>query len=162
MSYSLCENIMSKEAVKIMFSFHSHLLDKWTVEGMWAFTEDETNGLYRLASIPIYATMVACDDIVRAEFSKENNYLEFKEVIIPGGHSTVHVVRIEPGADAGKANSLFTAMGCGCEVLNDDYFVIDVPPAVSYPAVKTLLATLQEEGSFDYAEACLSSVHYYE
>ena len=57
--------------VKILFRFHSDVLDEETVETMWATIVDKNKGLYKLDSIPFYAPLVASDDIVFAEFDSQ-------------------------------------------------------------------------------------------
>ena len=54
-------------SVKILFRYYSSVLDKWTVETMWADVVDADKGLYKLDSIPFYGPLVASDDIIFAE-----------------------------------------------------------------------------------------------
>ena len=43
---------MAEEEVKILFQFYSDVLDRETVETMWAVIIDKEKGLYKLDSIP--------------------------------------------------------------------------------------------------------------
>jgi len=56
--------IQDDNYVKILFRFHSDVLDEETVETMWATIVDKDKGFYKLDSIPFYAPLVASDDIV--------------------------------------------------------------------------------------------------
>jgi hypothetical protein len=38
--------------VKIVFNYHSSVLDEWTVETMWAEIIDASKGLYKFDNIP--------------------------------------------------------------------------------------------------------------
>lgn len=148
------------DGVKILFAFHSDLLDQWTVETMWAKIVDEEKGLYRLDSIPFYATGVAWRDIIYAEKSSE--VLEFKEVVRPGGHSTVQVIVTGDEPDKEPFRAALRELNCESEGVNAGMFVVDVPADQDYVVVKELLDKWQAEGLIFYAESCLSVVHYYE
>jgi hypothetical protein len=63
--------------VKILFRFHSDVLDEETVETMWAIVVNKDKGYYKLDSIPFYAPLVASDDIVFAEFDEQEQMLTY-------------------------------------------------------------------------------------
>lgn len=75
--------------VKILFRFHSNVLDEETVETMWAEIVDKEKGLYKLDSIPFYAPSVASDDIVFAEYDEQEQMLTYRETVEYSGNSTV-------------------------------------------------------------------------
>ena len=84
---------MEKHDVKILFRFFSNLLDEWTVETMWAETVDSEKGLYKLSNIPFYAS-ASCDDIVFAEYDKDEERLTYRKTIEHSGNSTIQVVSL--------------------------------------------------------------------
>lgn len=43
-----------QEFEKVLFRYHSNVLDKSTVETMWAEKVDQENGIYKLSNIPFY------------------------------------------------------------------------------------------------------------
>ncbi len=61
--------------VKILFRYHSSVLDEWTVETMWAEIVDAEKGLYKLDNILFYGPLVATDDIVLAEYDDDEERL---------------------------------------------------------------------------------------
>ena len=52
---------------KIVFRFHSEVIDQEMVETLWAEIIDEESGRYRIDSVPFYIPFIATDDIVAAE-----------------------------------------------------------------------------------------------
>ena len=58
---------------KVLFRYHSNVLDETTVETMWAIKVDEKNGIYKLDSIPFYGPQIATDDEFFGTPPKLNN-----------------------------------------------------------------------------------------
>ncbi len=81
----------NNNSVKILFRYHSSVLDEWTVETMWADVVDEDKGFYKLDSIPFYGPLVASDDIIFAEYDKDEERLTYRETIENSGNSIVTV-----------------------------------------------------------------------
>ena len=101
--------------VKILFLFYSNVLDEETVETMWATIVDKDNGLYKLDSIPFYAPNVASDDIVFAEFDKQEQMLTYRKTVEYSGNSTIQVVLMNKTEDINSIRDLFKKLGCVSE-----------------------------------------------
>ncbi|MCA6438508.1 MAG: DUF4265 domain-containing protein [Sediminibacterium sp.] len=144
--------------VKIAFSFHSNVLDRWTVETMWASPVDIQKGLYKLENIPFYAP-VASEDIVFAEYDNTEERLVYRETVEYSGNSTVQVIVMEKSIDANSIRNNLELLGCPSEKCNDSYFVVEIPASVDYRPVKEKLKELQDNGIIDYAEPSLSAHH---
>jgi hypothetical protein len=144
---------------KMLFRFYSNMLEQWAVETLWAKVVDAEKGLYQLDNIPFYASSIACDDIVKAEFDETEQFLTFREVVTPSGNSTVQIVLMLSPVDTNTIRDFFNALGCSSEKFKEGYFVLDVPARLPYDTVKALLSELFEQGTIDYAEACLSDNH---
>lgn len=147
--------------VKILFRFHSDVLDEETVETLWATVVDEKNGLYKLDNIPFYAPLVASGDIVYAEYDDFEERLTFRKTVEHSGNSTIQVVLIDKAADINSIRDIFNELGCESERANEGYFSMEVPASVDYSPIRRKLDELQQEGILDYAEPCLSEQHQY-
>ena len=145
--------------VKILFRFHSEVLDEETVETMWATIVDKNKGLYKLANIPFYAPLVASDDIVFAEFDKQEEMLTYRKTIEYSGNSTIQVVLIDKTKDINVIRDLFKELGCASEKVNEGYFSMEVPSLVDYRKIKLKLEELETNETIGYAEPCLADGH---
>lgn len=79
-------------SVKVLFRYHSSVLDKWTVETMWAEIIDADKGIYKLDNIPFYGPLVESDDIIFAEYDQDEQMLTNKKTIENSGNSIVTVI----------------------------------------------------------------------
>jgi len=145
---------------KILFRFYSNVLHEWTVETLWAEAIYIDKGLYKLDSIPFYAS-IASDDIVYAEYDEKEHMLTYRETIQCSGNSTVQVVVMDKNIPTNEIRDVFNSLGCLSEKFKEGYFVIEIPADKEYKVIKDKLATLQEEGIIDYAEPYLSDKHVY-
>lgn len=148
-------------AVKICFSFHSNILDEWTVETMWAETIDVGKGLYKLDNIPFYAPLVASDDIVFAEYDETEERLMYRHTVESSGNSTIHVVIMDKSVNKEPIREAFNQLGCISEGLNDGYFALEVPATIDYKSIRAKLQELEDRGIIGFAESCLSYRHQY-
>lgn len=149
-----------KEHVKILFRFYSNVLDQWTVETMWAEVIDLAKGLYKMESIPFYAS-IASDDIVFAEYDEDEQMLTYRETVEYSGNSTIQVVIMDKNTVANDVRDMFSALGCASEKVNEGYFVMEVPVDKDYKPIKEKLSELQDKGILDYAEPVLADNHRY-
>lgn len=147
------------EHVKILFRFYSTLLEETTVETVWTEIIDEPEGLYKIANVPFYIEGIATDDIIRAEYSEDEEMLVFRELITPSGNSTIQVVVLDRSLDIYEIIKRFADLGFYCEKLNEGYFVIQILAETNYSLVRDILEDLFEKGIIDYAESCLSDTH---
>ena len=145
--------------VKILFRFYSNLLEKQTVETMWAEIMDADAGLYILDSIPFYASDLAFGDVISAVYSEDKDMLTYKETVSYSGNSTVQVIVFEKMGVTDEIRAFFDDLGCVSEKFKEGYFVIDVPADLTYTPVRNKLQELSEAGIIDYAEPCLSAAH---
>ncbi|MEO7215979.1 DUF4265 domain-containing protein [Mucilaginibacter sp.] len=147
------------EYKKILFRFYSDVLEEDTVETMWAIIVDEKKGLYRLDNIPIYAPLIACDDIIFAEYDEDETMLTYRHTVTPSGNSTVQVV-IMDDTDIEQVRNELKDLGCKSEKMNSVYFAMNIPAAVDYGPVKARLEELEQQEIVGYSEPCLSDGHY--
>lgn len=148
-----------EEYEKILFQFHSDVLDEETIETMWAVVIDKEKGLYKLDSIPFYAPNVAANDIIYAEFDEDQERLTYRHIVEASGNSTVQVVIMDSKTTANEVREIFNDLGCASEKFSDGYFVIDVPFSLDYNPIQNKLIELEEAGLLAYAEPCLSEKH---
>ena len=146
--------------VKILFRFYSDLLNKWTVETMWATIVDKDKGLYKIENIPFYAS-IASDDIVFAEYDDTEKMLTYKETIEYSGNSLIQVVIMDKSVVTNDIRDIFNSMDCKSEKFKEGYFVIEILADKDYSPIKQSLTELQDKGIIDYAEPVLSDKHYY-
>jgi hypothetical protein len=144
---------------KILFRFHSDVLDEETVETMWAKILDQDKGLFELDSIPFYAPNIASGDIFHASYNEDEQILVYQDTVKFSGNSTVQVVIMDKQVITNDIRDIFNKLGCTSEKFNEGYFVIDVPFNVNYKPIKDKLDELEENGTIGYAEPCLSDVH---
>jgi hypothetical protein len=144
--------------VKILFKFHSDLLDEQTVETMWAEIIDKNKGLYKLENIPFYAP-VASDDIVFAEFDEYEQRLTYRRTVEYSGNSTIQVVIMDKTKETNSIRTIFEELGCISEKFSEGYFVLEIPFSVDYKKIKGMLDELEANGAIDYAEPCLADGH---
>lgn len=145
--------------VKVLFRYYSNILEKETVETMWALPIDKEKGLYQLDSIPFYGPDIAPDDIFYAEFDEDEEMLTFREVRQHSGSSVIQVVLMQEPYGTTELREQLSILGCITEGLNDRYFVAEVPASIEYKPIQTLLETMEGEGRIEFAEAVLSTKH---
>lgn len=152
------ENIQD-DNVKILFRFYSNIFDEEMVETIWATTVDKDKGLYKLDNIPFYVPLVAADDIVFAEFDKQEEMLTYRKTIQYSGNSTIQVVLIDKTKDINLIRDNFQELGCVSEKVNDSYFSMEIPAEANYKPIKQKLDYLEQKEIIRYAEPCLSARH---
>jgi hypothetical protein len=147
--------------VKILFRFHSDLLDQEIVETLWAETVNAVLGHYKLNSLPFYVPLIAVDDTVYAQYDDGEEMLKYIETVEPSGNSNLWVVVTDDDADIGAIRDVFTELDCSSEALSDRFFAMEVKSTTNYLKIKDKLNELRSEGIIDYSESCLSEQHQY-
>ena len=147
------------EFVKVLFRFHSNIFDEEMVETMWTTTVDKEKGLYKLDNIPFYAPLVASDDIVFAEYDKQEESLTYRKTIHYSGNSTIQVMLMDETKNINLIRDSFQELGCVSEKVNDKYFSMEIPAEVNYGPIKQKLDHLEIKEIIGYAEPCLSDKH---
>ena len=145
--------------VKIVFRYYSSVLEKWTVETVWAIIVDAAKGLYKLDSIPFYGPLVASDDIVFAEFDVDEQMLTYRRTVEYSGNSIVLVVMMDKARDINDIRAIFNEFGCISERVNEGYFSMEISFDKDYTSIKRKLIDLENEGVIDYSEPSLSDKH---
>ena len=145
--------------VKILFRYHSPVLDEWMVETMWAQIVDAENGLYKLDSIPFYGPLVASDDIVFAEYDEDEERLTYRRTVEYSGNSIITVVIMDEDYDINNIRDTFKDLDCLSERVNNAYFSMEVLARNNYLPIKQKLTELSDKGIIGYAEPCLSDNH---
>jgi hypothetical protein len=151
---------LDENHVKILFRFYSNVLDEWTVQTTWAEIVDAERGLYKIDSIPFYAS-IASGDIILAEYDESEQILTYRETVEYSGNSTVQVVVMDKTLVTNDIRDIFSALGCLSEKSKEGYFVLEIPADRDYKPIKQKLKELLDKGVLDYAEPCLSTNHSY-
>jgi hypothetical protein len=145
--------------VKVLFRFYSEVLEEETVETMWAEIVDEAKGWYKIDNIPFYAPLVACDDVVFAEYDDVEQMLTYRNTVKYSENSTVWVVILDKSIEIEDIRKNFEAMGCASEKVNEGYFAMEVPANIEYKPIKQKLEELERFEFIGYAEPCISDKH---
>ena len=145
--------------VKILFRFHSAVLEEEAVETMWATIVDKDKGLYKLDSIPFYAPLVASDDIVFAEFDDQEQMLTYRKTVEYSGNSTVQIALMDKSKDINQIRDISQELGCVSEKVNEGYFSMEIPSTFNYKNIKKKLDELEMQETIGYAEPCLADGH---
>ena len=149
----------NNQFVKVLFRYHSDILDETIVETMWAVKINEIIGLYKLDSIPLYGPTLATGDEFLAEYDKTEQMLTFQGVTKFSENSVVAVTILKEGVNKETIRDKFKALGCLSEGLNDSYFSMEILVSTNYKTIKDKLDELQQKQVIDYAEPCLSDKH---
>ena len=145
--------------VKILYRFYSNVLDEETVKTMWATIVDKDNGLYKLDSISFYATSIASEDIIFAEYDEQEQMLTYRETIEYSGNSTIQVVLLDTTKDINQIREIFHEMGFSLAKVNDSYFSMEIPSTVDYKHIRKKLNKFETNEAISYAEPCLAEGH---
>jgi hypothetical protein len=147
---------------KVLFRYHSNILDEITVETMWAIKIDEKNGIYKLDSIPFYGPLIATDDEFYAEFDESEQALTYRYTIKHSGNSIVLVSITKERIDKENIRNEFKSMGYTSEGVNESYFSMEIPVSSDYSIIKKKLDEYKKQDIFEYAEPCISEKHWNE
>ena len=145
--------------VKILFRFHSDILDEVTVETMWARIVDLEKGYYKLDNIPFYVPSIASGDIVFAEYDEDEEMLTYRETIEYSCNSTIHIILMDDEHEINSIRKIFEDMNCPSERLSEKYFALEIPFDVDYTDIKRKLIEMETDEVISYAETCLSDNH---
>lgn len=144
---------------KILFRYHSNILDEITVETMWSEIIDEENGIYKLDSIPFYGPQIATDDEFYAEFDESEQMLTYQKTTKFSGNSIVLVIIMQKGFDKEIIRNRFKELNCISEGLNDSYFSMEILKDINYSEISKILMEYETDGILEYSEPCLSEKH---
>ncbi|WP_299840358.1 DUF4265 domain-containing protein [uncultured Tenacibaculum sp.] len=145
--------------IKVLFRYHSNVLDKIVVETMWAIKVDEKNGIYKLDSIPFYGLQIATDDEFFAEYDELEEMLSYRKVTKFSGNSVVLVSITNEEINKEIIRNKFKSLGCTSEGLNEKYFSMEILKSSNYLKIRNQLEEYEDQGILVYAEPCLSDKH---
>ncbi len=148
-----------QEYTKVLFRYHSDILDEITVETLWAKPIDSSIGLYKLYNIPFYGPLIATEDEFIAEYDESEQMLTYKETVTHSGNSIVLVLLNDETQNIDDLRSEFKALNCQSEKFNDTYFSLEIPKSVQFSEIKKRLMAYESKDIIDYAEPCLSKKH---
>ncbi|MHC5310233.1 DUF4265 domain-containing protein [Myroides sp. LJL116] len=152
-------NKNKEEFAQIKITYQSEVLEKETQEIFWGIPIDKEKGLFKIDNIPFYGPDLSCEDIVYATPTKTPNLYTFEHVYEYCGNSTIQVI-VE--SDKYNKEDLYNEIlyaQTEIELVDDYYFVINVPLQTDYKNVYAILAALEEEKVIQFAEVCLSPKH---
>jgi len=150
---------MTETHQKVLFRYHSAILDEEVVETMWAEIIDIEKGIFKLDNIPFYGPLIATDDIFYAKYDENEGAIVYKETIVISGNSIIQVVILKENYDKEIIREKLELMNCPSEGFNEKYFVVEVKKEVDYLMVKKFLNEYFELEILDFAEPCLSKKH---
>tara|TARA_B100000508_G_scaffold132802_1_gene122084 strand:- start:41334 stop:41795 length:462 start_codon:yes stop_codon:yes gene_type:complete len=143
----------------ILFRFHSNLFDEEITETITCEVIDHDTGIYRVHGVPFYASVVAPDDLIYAEFNEEEGMITYEETTEHSGSSVVQLVKLEEETGIQELIDLFTEKGCRIEKYSENYFAMEVHYNQDYAPIKELLDELESEKIASYAEPTISEKH---
>lgn len=152
-------NKNKEEFAQIKVTYHSEVLEKETQEIFWGIPIDKKKGLFKIDNIPFYGPDLSCEDIVYATPTETPNLYTFEHVYEYCGNSTIQVI-VE--SDKYNKEDLYNEIlyaQTEIELVDDYYFVINVPLQTDYKNVYAILAALEDEKVIQFAEVCLSPKH---
>jgi len=144
---------------KVLFRYHSNVLDEVAVETMWAIKVDENNGIYKLDSIPFYGAEIATEDEFFAEYDESEQMVTYRKTTKYSRNSIVLVSITDEKINKEHIRDEFKALNCKSEGLNDFYFSMEILATTDYSVVKKRLEEYETQGLIEYAEPCLSEKH---
>ena len=145
--------------VKILFRFHSDLLEQEVEEIIRGETVNIELGQYRITDIPFYTPGIATGDIVNAVYDDEEENLVFQETLSPSGNSIVWIVITDEETSIEEIQEIFLSLDCDSEEVSERFFAMEVKATTSYFRVRDKLIELKSDGTIDFAEACVSLLH---
>lgn len=149
----------SNEHEKVLFKYHSDVLDELTVETMWALKVDPANGIYKLDSIPFHGPLIATDDEFFAEFDEQEQRLTYRRTTKHSGNSIIQVIMATDDIDKQVIRDELKELNCLSEGLNKKFFSVEILKSTNYRTIRELLSKYEQKGILEYAEPCLSEKH---
>jgi hypothetical protein len=143
---------MEENYVKLLFKHDA--FEGNDVEGAWALKEGE---FYKLDNILFYAKEFSWGDIIKAK--KENNELYAESLIQESGHSTVRILFSDVSL-VELTRNLLKDKGCSSELSNYEKLIaVDIPSEVNYKSIVPFFEKGENDGKWEYQEACISTHH---
>lgn len=153
---------MSEKFTKILARYQSDLAEKIVVETLWAEEIDTEKGLYKIDNIPFYWPPFSADDIVRAEFDENENFLTFRNIVEPSGNSTVQIIIPSEDFDTEKFIENILKMNIEVEKFHSQFLVCNVPKTENYKNFYNFLREKEKAWEIAFAEPNISKKHFSE
>ncbi|MBL0319089.1 MAG: DUF4265 domain-containing protein [Alphaproteobacteria bacterium] len=134
------------------------LVDEVTADDKYNTNAMTKKAIYRVDNIPFFIPLLAYKDLIEAE-EKEGS-LFFVKLVKRSQHSTVRIIFLETTIIEDVLSKL-RALGCELEMaeMYKHLTTVDIPIDVSFLAVRTYLAELENNGLIDFQESLISEHH---
>ncbi|MGG5578496.1 DUF4265 domain-containing protein [Myroides sp. C15-4] len=150
---------MKEQYEQIAIQYHSEVLEKETEEILWGILVDQDQQLFQIDNIPFYGPELSCEDIVHAVYDEKEKRYQLVHIEQPSGNSTIQVMVLK---EKYKREDLYNEIlyaQTEIELVDDYYFVVNIPAQTDYKNVYAILAALEEEQVISFAEPNLSPKH---
>lgn len=150
---------MKEQYEQIAIQYHSEVLEKETEEILWGIVIDASKNLFQVDNIPFYGPELSCEDIIYATYNEQEKRYKLEHIETPSGNSTLQVMVLKEKYNREDLYNEILYAQTEIEVVDDYYFVINVPVKTDYKNVYAILAALEEEQVISFAEPNLSPKH---
>ncbi|EHQ43600.1 DUF4265 domain-containing protein [Myroides odoratus] len=150
---------MKEQYEQIAIQYHSEVLEKETEEILWGIVIDADKNLFQVDNIPFYGPELSCEDIIYATFNEQEKRYKLEHIETPSGNSTIQVMVLKEKYNREDLYNEILYAQTEIELVDDYYFVINVPVKTDYKNVYAILAALEEEQVISFAEPNLSPKH---
>lgn len=150
---------MKEQYEQIAIQYHSEVLEKETEEILWGIVIDADKNLFQVDNIPFYGPELSCEDIIYATYNEQEKRYKLEHIETPSGNSTIQVMVLKEKYNREDLYNEILYAQTEIELVDDYYFVINVPVKTDYKNVFAILAALEEEQVISFAEPNLSPKH---
>ena len=150
---------MKEQYEQIAIQYHSEVLEKETEEILWGIVIDASKNLFQVDNIPFYGPELSCEDIIYATYNEQEKRYKLEYIETPSGNSTLQVMVLKEKYNREDLYNEILYAQTEIELVDDYYFVINVPVKTDYKNVYAILAALEEEQVISFAEPNLSPKH---
>ncbi|MGQ8869324.1 DUF4265 domain-containing protein [Myroides sp. TSA_177.3] len=150
---------MKEQYEQIAIQYHSEVLEKETEEILWGIVIDADKNLFQVDNIPFYGPELSCEDIIYATYNEQEKRYKLEHIETPSGNSTIQVMVLKEKYNREDLYNEILYAQTEIELVDDYYFVINVPVKTDYKNVYAILAALEEEQVISFAEPNLSPKH---
>lgn len=139
---------------KITFEYFDEDLNQNIIERLWA---KPFNGNYILDNIPFHIYLYSCDDIVSTK--EKDGQLFVDKLIEASGNSTVRLL-LNSVEELEDIKEELNELGLESESSSEGKLLaVNIPKKIIYGTVRDYLIKGEEEGRWQYEEACISENH---
>lgn len=150
---------MKEQYEQITINYHSEVLEKETEEILWGIAIDQDKNLFQIDNIPFYGPELSCEDIVYARFNETEKRYNLVHIEKPSGNSTIQVMVLKEKYNREDLYNEILYAQTEIELVDDYYFVINVPVKTDYKNIYAILSALEDEQAISFAEPNLSPKH---